>query len=115
MDDVMYQQAVELTAYTLQDSIRKIENQLFSLLVTGELKEWFDNIPIGEEVLIENAVYEGCDDNNIKTVLLAIKRMKLGLNRMVVLNKLDLKAIKRKAEEEKLKDNPFWRDDPFRT
>ncbi len=111
----MYQQAVELTAYTLQDSIRKIENQLFSLLVTGELKEWFDNIPIGEEVLIENAVYEGCDDNNIKTVLLAIKRMKLGLNRMVVLNKLDLKAIKRKAEEEKLKDNPFWRDDPFRT
>ena len=111
----MYHQAVEQTALTLQESIEKMEDQLFSLLVTGELKEWFDNIPVGEEVLIENAVYEGCDDNNIKTVLLAIKRMKLGLNRMVVLNKLDLQAIKRKAEEEKLKDNPFWRDDPFRT
>ena len=67
MDD--YQHAIERTLKQLEETKEKLIDQIFDLAINGELKEWSENVEVGENFYFSRELFQSLDDKSIKTIL----------------------------------------------
>lgn len=79
----------------LQDSVLKlvkIRNEVFDLsfelAITGELKEWSDSVPVGEDHLFTREMFEGCNDANLKLLTELLVKVELVVDSLCNLNNI---------------------------
>jgi hypothetical protein len=54
---------------------KSIFDSLIPLAMQGELKDWNDNIPIGEVIQFDFELFKGCDDTNIQKLVHLIEKV----------------------------------------
>lgn len=82
-------------AAALRDSVLKlarIRNEVFdlsfTLAITGELKEWSDTVPVGEDHLFTRELFEGCNDANLKLLMELLNKVESVVDSLCNLNNL---------------------------
>ena len=70
-----YRDALLNSIATLDKFKEIILSNACDIMMAGELKEWSDSIPEGEEFDIEIEVFEGCDDLNLQLLIQLFKEI----------------------------------------
>jgi hypothetical protein len=71
--DMTYREALLETSLSLKYFIHSLQNNIFEITMTGEMKEWSAAVPTGEEHQIPMEVFEACDDINVSGFLKLLK------------------------------------------
>jgi hypothetical protein len=71
--DMTYREALLETSLSLKYFIYSLQNNIFEITMTGEMKDWSATVPTGEEHQIPMEVFEACDDINVSSFLKLLK------------------------------------------
>ncbi|HMO32938.1 MAG TPA: hypothetical protein PKE07_08070 [Lacibacter sp.] len=88
MAENAYKQAVQDTVTVLVEARHKLFDQLFTLTVTGELKEWADAVPVGESHTFTNELFDGLEDTNVQLLMPLLREIEATAERLCNINGL---------------------------
>jgi hypothetical protein len=71
--DMTYRDALLETSLKLKYFIDRLHIGIFQIAMTGELKEWSDMVPIGESHQVSMEAFEGCNDDNVSSMVRLLK------------------------------------------
>ena len=64
-----YREALLEAALSLKYFIDNLQDRIFEITMTGEMKEWSESVPTNEQHQIDMEVFEACDDGNVTSLL----------------------------------------------
>jgi hypothetical protein len=71
--DMTYREALLNVALTMKYFIDNLQDRIFEITMTGEMKEWSESVPTNEEHQIGIEVFEACNDINVTSLLKLLK------------------------------------------
>ena len=81
---------------SLKDAVKKLAvireiifSSVFNLAMVGELKEWSNNVEIGETHEFSKAIFEGCSDTNIQLLTKLMSTIEDTCNSLCNLNNIN--------------------------
>jgi len=90
MDPNEYKESLQQAAAALVNIREQLFNTTFQVAITGELKEWSDTIPEGEQVTFSKEVFAGCDDANVQLLTGLLDAVERTCDSLLNLNHLEL-------------------------
>ena len=105
--NMQYREALLEAALTLQYFIDNLQDRIFEITMTGELKSWARSVPENEEHQIDMEVFEACDDKNVTSLLKLLKDVDRKNDWFMKVNDIDEKEVK---DFEDFKFNSYWED-----
>ncbi|MEI7736942.1 MAG: hypothetical protein WCI49_15845 [Ferruginibacter sp.] len=82
---------------TIKDALKNlvaVNGQIFNSIVpvamTGELKEWNDTVPVGEECEFSFDLFKNCKDTNIQLLVQLIEKVEQTFQTMSNINNVNL-------------------------
>ena len=88
MVDKSYTEAIKDTVSVLVEARQKLFDQLFELSVTGELKEWADGVPVGEDHTFTKEIFDGLNDTNIQLLMPLLLKIETTTEKLCNINGL---------------------------
>ena len=83
----------------IRDAVLKlvgIRNEVFDLsfdlAISGELKEWADAVPVGEDHTFTRELFEGCNDVNLKLLTELLGKVETVVDSLCNLNNIPFPA-----------------------
>lgn len=86
----MYSENVATTASTLREMRETLFRDIFSIVMSGEMKEWNDSVKIGESFEFDKRLFEACDDYNVQLLTKLLTEIENTYDSLVNINNLKL-------------------------
>lgn len=106
--ELTYRQSLLEMALALQYFIDGLEDRMFEIALTGELRDWFDTVPEEENHEVEIEVLQGCRDKNITEFTGVLNEIVIKRANFMNIHTMDEKEVK---DYENFKFNSYWDDD----
>jgi hypothetical protein len=103
--NMTYREALLEAALTMKYFIDNLQDRIFEITMTGEMKEWSESVPTNEEHQIGMEVFEACDDINVTSLLKLLKDVDRENDWFMKLNGMDEEEVKGYDD---FKFNSFW-------
>lgn len=104
--NMTYRDALLEAALTMKYFIDSIQDRIFEITMTGEMKEWSETVPTNEQHQIDMEVFEACEDINVTSLLKMLKEVVRQKDRFMNVNDIEEEEVK---EYEDFKFNSFWK------
>ncbi len=82
---------------TIKDALKNlvaVNGQIFNSIVPvamlGELKDWNDSVPVGEEYQFSFDLFKNCEDTNIQLLVKLVEKVEETFQTMVYINNINL-------------------------
>ena len=82
---------------TIKDALKNlvaVNGQIFNSIVPvamlGELKDWNDSVPVGEEYQFSFDLFKNCEDTNIQLLVQLVEKVEEIFQTMVNINNINL-------------------------
>lgn len=102
-----YRESLLEAALTMKYFIDNLQDRIFEITMSGEMKEWSDSVPTNEEHQIDMEVFEACEDISVACLLKLLKDVDRINDWYMKVNDIDEKEVK---DFEDFKFNSFWED-----
>ena len=114
MDDLRYfdrsmtnREALLEAALTMKYFIDNLQDRIFEITMTGEMKEWSEGVPTNEEHQIDMEVFEAGSDKNVAGLLKLLKAVDKENDWFLKVNGIDEEEV---TGYEDFKFNSLWED-----
>ena len=88
MQEDNYKESLKATIDKLIAIRGELFNCMLEVAMQGELKEWNESVPVGEEMVFSKELFEGCTDNNIQLIVKLVKEVEGTCDTMCNLNSI---------------------------
>lgn len=72
-----YEVAISNAIHEIEVCKEKLIDIIFDITISGELKDWAENVEVGEDFYFSKELYESLDDQNIKHLLSIINHLEM--------------------------------------
>lgn len=97
MQDIVYRERVFEAVQEMNSFSSTFFTSVLNIVMSGEMKEWSDNVPIGEAHDFDIALLEACEDENVKITTALLKKLYETVSTLCNLNNIEMLQL---SEEE---------------
>lgn len=92
MCEESYKENLKEVLENLEKANELILDSMISIALKGELLEWSNSVPVGEDHYFSKELFEGCDDYNIQLLVSLAEKLDETYESLININNIKLDA-----------------------